>query len=159
MMACMRFLSALALLLAAGCAIAGPDPRIVGRWEGLDALGRCSGFVFDGGGAVVAFVSRGEVLIPDPKRVNGMRFLTDAASDPARIDLVMTDAAGAELRRLLAIYRFPTANAFELRTYYNDERPSGFGPDPDAKSVVLQRLTSANQKLVCRIAERPPKPR
>lgn len=158
-MARMRLPFALALLVAAGCAAASPDPRIVGRWEGLDSTGRCSGFVFDAAGKVVAFVSRGEVLIPDPKRASAMRFMTDTASKPARIDLVMTDAAGAEQRRLLAIYRFPTQNSFELRTYYNDDRPSGFGPDQDAKSVVLQRLTTTNQKLVCRISERPPKAR
>lgn len=157
-MACMRFLPVPGLLLAAFAAgAATPDPRVSGRWEALDSVGRCSGFVFDAGGRVTAFVSRGEVVIPDPKRASAMRYETDPAAKPAHIDLVMTDAAGTEQRRLLAIYRLPTANVLELRTNYSDERPSGFGADGDVPSVVLQRLTSSNQALVCRIAERKPK--
>ena len=150
-----------ALLAAALACIswgAQADPRLVGRWEGLDAVGRCSGFVFEKGGTVAAFVSRGEVLIPDAKKAARMHYATDEVSGLARMDLILTDAAGRELQRLFAIYRFPSANQLEIRTYYNENRPTGWGEDPDARNVVLTRLTFANQALVCRIAERKPKP-
>ena len=133
---------------------AGPDPRLAGRWEGLDAVGRCSGLVLEKDGRVAAFVSRGEVIIPDAKKAAAMHYATDAASSPSRMDLVLVDRGGRELQRLLAIYRLPTPNQLELRTYYDENRPTGWGVDPDAKGMVLHRLTFANQALVCRVAER-----
>ena len=151
------------LLAACACAAAAlaaspasPDPRLAGRWEGLDAVGNCSGLVLEKNGTVAAFVSRGQLLIPASGRSARMLYATDARSNPARLDLILTDSAGNELERLLAIYRFPVSNQLELRTYFNDDRPLDWGPDPDARNVVLTRLTFANQALVCRVAERKP---
>ncbi len=136
----------------------GPDPRLAGRWEGLDSIGRCSGLVLEKGGVVAAFVSRGEVVIPDAKKAARMHYATDEVSGLARMDLILADAAGRELQRLFAIYRFPSANQLEIRTYFNENRPTDWEPDPDARSMVLTRLTMANQALVCRVAERKPRP-
>jgi hypothetical protein len=151
-------LAAGAAAIALGAEPGGPDPRLAGRWEGLDGIGRCSGFVFEKGGNVTAFVSRGEVVIPDAKKAARMHYATDEVSGLSRMDLILADASGRELQRLFAIYRFPSGNQLEIRTYYNENRPTGWGPDPDARNMVLTRLTFANQALVCRIAERKPKP-
>ncbi len=143
------------MLLACAALAAGPDPRVAGRWEGLDSIGRCSGFVFGADGSVTAFVSRGEVIIPDSRRQQAMRYETGTGAAPATIDLIMTDAAGKEERRLLAIYRLPTPNVLELRTNYSDERPAGFESGGKSRVIALQRLTRGNQALVCRVGERP----
>lgn len=145
------------LLLACPAQAAAPDPRLAGRWEGLDSIGRCRGFVFGADGKVTAFVSRGEVIIPDARRLQAMRYETDAAAAPATIDLVMTDTEGKEQRRLLAIYRLSAPNVLELRTNYSDERPPGFEPGAKPGVIALQRLTRSNQALVCRAGERAPK--
>lgn len=114
---------------------AGPDPRLAGRWEGLDGIGRCSGFVFEKGGNVIAFVSRGKVVIPDAKKAARMHYATDEVSGLARMDLILADAAGRELQRLFAIYRFPPGTS--SRSAPTTTRTGRPAEDPTRATSVL----------------------
>lgn len=127
------------VVAAAMGAVAAQDANYIGKWQGTDSSGGTATVIFGQDGSFTMFIDGTEV-IGDSADIK-VRYAFDLSKDPAWLDIIVYDADGKELGRMLSIVKFTDPDTMLWRMYDDHTvRPTEFDENDTEDTVKITRI-------------------
>ncbi len=112
---------------------------LIGKWEGVDRTGKPGAFHFFEDGSIILVIDGKSLGGADSNSMGRMKFTVDYTRHPIELDIIGIDPTGIERGKILMIVKFISKDKIKIRSYFNDERPQGFGEETIDDTIILDR--------------------